>query len=64
MNKKRDKLQEMQRSTRTHTEKTRTAKYRKCEIQDQNDAPDMRTKEATQHEKLSQKGDRSDILNK
>ena len=54
MNKKRDKLQDMRRST--HTEKTRTAKYRKCEIQDQNDAPHMRTKEATHHEKRSQKG--------
>ena len=32
------------------------AKYRKCEIQDQNDAPHMRTKEATHHEKRSQKG--------
>ena len=31
-------------------------KYRKCEIQDQNDAPHMRTKEATHHEKRSQKG--------
>ena len=31
----------------THAEKTQTAKYRKCEIQDQNDAPHMRTKEAT-----------------
>ena len=40
----------------THTEKTRTAKYKKCEIRDQNDAPHMRTKEETRHEKRSQKG--------
>ena len=36
-----------------YTEKTRTARYRKSEIQDQNDAPHMRTKEAinTPHDK-------------
>ena len=54
VNKKGDKLRDMRRST--HTEKTRTAKNRKWEIQDQNDAPHMRTKEATHHEKRSQKG--------
>ena len=53
MNKKRDKLQDMRRST--HTEKTRTAKFRKCEIQDQNEAPHMRTEEVTHHEKRSKR---------
>ena len=38
--------------------------YRKCEIQDQNDAPHMRTKEATHHEKRSQKGGATYWINK
>ena len=49
MNKKREKLQDMRKGT--HTEKTRTARYRKCEIPDQNDAPHMRIKEAIHHKK-------------